>query len=125
VVRTQSAGPTVYVAESAGRLLYKPSVIVTGVSGGAIYFDHWESYGGETAKADARFELRECDPDCARGKIVYVRAKVWLTAIVPCGRSPIYELLTVQTSDDPKRIEVGESVDLAALCHEGADTLSG
>src|SRR4051794_36556248 len=59
VVRVvQKPAPTpIYVPESGGRLLLEPREIVTGVSGGQIFFDHWRHYGDEYAEADARFEM--------------------------------------------------------------------
>ena len=118
ITRTTAPEPAVYVPESGGRLLYRPRTIVTGVSGGVIYFDRWLSYGGDAAKARARFEVNDCSPNCAQGKISYVKAVVVLSPIVPCRGTPIYESLSVISSDDESY--VGQSSDLVGLCHEGS-----
>jgi hypothetical protein len=122
IVRHTPAPQPVYVAESGGRLLYKPSGIVTGVSGGQIYFDRWIGYGSESASADARFEMNDCIPSCAGGKHRFVHARVVANAIVPCWGVPIYESLYIQRSDDEGALHSGGRIDLVGLCHEGDGT---
>lgn len=119
VARAASTSAVVYVPESGGRLLYKPDSIVTGVSGGTIFFDRWLSYGKSSAKARARFEFNSCDPDCAGGTYSYVKATVMLSPIVPCRGTLIYETLAVISSEDESRVEIGQPVDLVSLCREG------
>jgi hypothetical protein len=119
IVRHTPAPQPVYVAESGGRLLYKPSAIVTGASGGQIYFDKWIGYGNETASAEARFEMNDCTPTCAEGKHSFVHARIAARTIVPCRGVPAYERLYVQRTDDESTLPVGDEVDLVELCHEG------
>jgi hypothetical protein len=119
VRKVTPSGPAVYVPESAGRLLYKPSVIVTGASGGQILFDRWISYGEDPAKAKARFLFNDCTPNCAAGKQSVVRTMVALRSIVLCRGAPVYESLEVLTSQDETQLPRGEPMDLLTLCHEG------
>jgi hypothetical protein len=67
------------------------------------------SYGGDTAKARARFEINDCTPNCAEGKTSYVNAVVTLSPVVPCRGTPIYERLTVTSSEDESLVSAGQS----------------
>jgi hypothetical protein len=113
----ESAPTAGFVPESGGRLLFKPKVIITGASGGAIFFDEWRDYGDEFASADVRFEQKECEPSCAEGTVSYVRATVRVGPIVACGETAIYESIIVETAEDIRWH--GERIDLEQLCREG------
>lgn len=115
---TMAAPVAVYVPQSGGTLELKPPAFYTGVSGGVILVDRWISYGEQEARAKVRFEFNDCQPDCASGKRTLAPATVRLSNVGPCKGAPAFRDLTVIASDSPD-VNVGDSVDIGAFCHEG------
>jgi hypothetical protein len=83
-----------------GKLTYKPHQMVL-VADGTLALDHidWLSYGGRDARGKATAYVRNCVPDCARGKVTRPAARLTLSHRIECHGVTVYTRISYHLSD--------------------------
>jgi hypothetical protein len=112
-------GPSVGIADAAGRRIYVANAGCTGHSyrprkitiacGDANFYAarlRYRAYGGPTARATGRLVENKCVPSCVAGKFASYRGSIQLSDVRTCDGRLYYERLSwtfIGTSPNPSR----------------------
>jgi hypothetical protein len=73
---------------------YKPTIVGVG-AGREIKDVRWLSYGGERGQAHGLFEVDDCIPNCAQGKVTWEPLRFQVSYVGMCHSRRSYRLLSI------------------------------
>jgi len=90
----------VYVT-NCGIIDYKPTAILKfcadgGVAIGAI---EWESWSANGATGTGKYQINDCSPNCADGKIYYADVEIELSKVKNLAKKDVLTFISLKTKD--------------------------